>query len=335
MEKTDKGTVVNFQYGAIGSALKPGTKTPAPVSEEEADKIYTKLVKEKMGKGYAEREGSEKKNNFSGQPVIASKVTHSIFPQLLNAIDNPQDFIDDDRYIAQEKKDGERRIIKSDRDANVLLGLNKKGSEVPLSDGIRDAITYFKCIVDGEIIGDKLFVFDILSLRDVDLVNMTCEKRIKLLESLHFGKAIEIVKTAYTREEKQKMYDELKSRNAEGIVFKLKDSVYRAGRPNSFGAQLKFKFQKTGTFIVKDHTKGKRSVGLELMDENSNRVSVGKVTIPPNKSIPEIGAFVEVQYLYAFDGGCIFQPVFLNERFDCDMTDIKISQLVYKEEQEA
>ena len=44
--------VVNFQYGRIGNALQHGTKTPNPVSLEEAEKIYNKLYKEKTGKGY-------------------------------------------------------------------------------------------------------------------------------------------------------------------------------------------------------------------------------------------------------------------------------------------
>ena len=59
MVKSGKGVVVNFQYGRVGNALQSGTKTPTPVSEEEADKIYTKLVKEKMGKGYQEAPGKK------------------------------------------------------------------------------------------------------------------------------------------------------------------------------------------------------------------------------------------------------------------------------------
>jgi len=56
-----KGFVVNFQYGRVGNTLTPGTKTPLAVSEPEAEKIYEKLVKEKMGKGYRPLEGSIKK----------------------------------------------------------------------------------------------------------------------------------------------------------------------------------------------------------------------------------------------------------------------------------
>lgn len=54
MVKSGDKFLVNFQYGRIGNTLISGTKTPTPVSEEEAEKIYNKLLKEKMGKGYKE-----------------------------------------------------------------------------------------------------------------------------------------------------------------------------------------------------------------------------------------------------------------------------------------
>jgi len=44
--------VVNFRYGRRGSALRDGTKTPAPVAFAEAEKIYQRLVDSKTGEGY-------------------------------------------------------------------------------------------------------------------------------------------------------------------------------------------------------------------------------------------------------------------------------------------
>lgn len=229
-------------------------------------------------------------------------------------------------------------MIKSEGNSSVKpIGLNKKGIEIQLSDVINDAIIYFKCTIDGEGVGEKLHVFDILSHNGKDLTNISVVDRLKVLDSLHFGTAIEVVKTAYTREEKQKMFEEIKNNGKEGIVFKKKSSPYTAGRPNSGGNQFKFKLQKTGTFLVSNHTKGKRSVGLQMINENGEKIFLGKVTIPPNKPIPNVGDFIEVQYLYAFkaEGGCVFQPVFLKNRSDeCDESDISISQLVYKVSQE-
>lgn len=59
--KSTDGFSVNFQYGRVGNTLIAGTKTPVPVLEVNASVIFNKLVKEKMVKGYKEKEGSDEK----------------------------------------------------------------------------------------------------------------------------------------------------------------------------------------------------------------------------------------------------------------------------------
>lgn len=333
IEQSGSGYVVNFQYGRVGNALQTGTKTPSPVSLPEAEKIYTKLVKEKMGKGYAEKTGGSTQT-FSS-PAVAVKQTFNIFPQLLNPVEDPEWFIMNDEWLAQEKFDGERRMIVSDK---AIMGLNRKGQQVPLPDNISTSIKK-EMILDGEIIGDTEYVFDILSLDGEDLTGLPCIERIAVLNSnLKLGKGIVVVETAYTNEEKRAMYHRLKNAKKEGVVFKKKDSPYTAGRPNSGGNQIKFKFYKTATFIVKNVTAGKRSVGLELLDGNV-RVFMGKVTIPPNHAVPNIGDLVEVRYLYAYKGGAIFQPTYIGVRTDLDIDAANMKQIIYKagspEEEEA
>ena len=332
-KQSDNEYVVNFQYGRRGGALKGGTKTPDPVSEQAAERIYDKLVNEKLREGYTE--------GATGTGVVmpvASKKTIGevgILPQLLNFVPDPEVYINDDSYLAQEKMDGDRRMLSSDIDPKDIIGLNRKGQKVMLPIPVVKSVSKNHTI-DGEIIGDKLFVWDILSLDGEDSRQLKCIERIALLNSdLQFGDGIIIVRTAFTRAEKQALYEELIARNAEGIVFKKKNSTYKPGRPASGGDQIKYKFYKTGTFIVKDFTVGKRSVGLELIAEDGvTRVSVGKVTIPPNKDVPAIGDLIEVRYLYAFKGGSIFQPVYLNKRDDLYIDDANVTQLIYKADDE-
>jgi len=216
--------------------------------------------------------------------------------------------------------------------------LNRKGQQVQLPDNISTSIKK-EMILDGEIIGDIEYVFDILSLEGEDLTGLPCIERIAVLNSnLKLGKGVIVVETAYTTEEKRAMYHRVKNAKGEGVVFKMKNSPYVAGRPNSLGSQIKFKFYKTATFIVKNMTAGKRSVGLELLEGNV-RVFMGKVTIPPNKNIPNIGDLVEVRYLYAYKGGAIFQPTYIGVRTDLDLDAANMSQIIYKagtpEEEEA
>ena len=59
---------------------------------------------------------------------------------------------------------------------------------------------------------------------------------------------------------------------------------------------------------------------------------MGKVTIPPNKDIPNVGDLVEVRYLYAYKGGAVYQPTYIWKREDSDLTDATISQIIYKAE---
>ena len=328
LEDSGIGFIVNFQYGRRGNSLQAGTKTPTPVSLDEAVKIYDKLEREKRAKGYEGYEDDVKKNDFSGVNIVSSKEV-IFLPQLLNMIDDVEEFINNDEFIAQEKKDGQRRLVVSEL-KGAIFGLNKKGTSVPLPRMIIQSINN-NCILDGEIIGDKLFVFDLLSFEGQDLKNRSYEERIMRLNIMTFGENIEVVETAFTTAEKRKLFNRLKAENKEGIVFKKKNAPHKPGRPASGGDQLKFKFYNTATFIVDNITKGKRSVGLKLIS-GQELVKIGKVTIPPNHQIPEIGALVEVRYLYAFEGGCIFQPVYLGLREDSDLTDATIEQLVYKPE---
>lgn len=181
--------------------------------------------------------------------------------------------------------------------------------------------------IDGELIDSKLYTFDYL------MTGIPYKERLKLLEA-NYGdynmKNIIVIYTAYTKEEKQKLYDELKARNAEGIVFKDLRAMYTPGRPASGGTQVKFKFCETCTCIVCGRSSTKRSVALALLDENGKELTVGNVTIYPNFAIPNINDLVEIKYLYAYKGGSLYQPVYKGVRTDLDMVDCKLSQLKYK-----
>jgi len=58
---------VNFKYGRRGTSLREGTKTVFPVTYDEAEKIFNKLVESKEKKGYSEN-GEIKKTDTSVKP---------------------------------------------------------------------------------------------------------------------------------------------------------------------------------------------------------------------------------------------------------------------------
>ena len=148
----------------------------------------------------------------------------------------------------------------------------------------------------------------------------------------HSACAFELVQTAWTTQEKRQMLASLRAANAEGMVFKNVHAPYMPGRPSSGGPQLKLKFYKSCSAIVTT-VNAKRSVGVSLLSDAGAVVSVGNVTIPPNKPVPSVGTIAEVRYLYAIPHGCLFQPIYLGPRDDLLRRECRISQLVYKREE--
>ena len=323
----DQGWVVNFAYGRRGSTLTTGTKTATPVSYEDAQRIFNKLVAEKAAKGYSP--------GADGTPYAQTGNegrSTGIHCQLLNPVDNPESLLACRRYWMQEKHDGRRLLIQKEGD--IISGINRLGLSVALPQPLINSAKALPAdfIMDGEAVGDILHAFDILSYRGNDLRRSAYRDRyLVLFNLLAFANHanIRLVEAAVMENQKRQLFDELKSSNKEGVVFKDADARYTAGRPNTGGSQFKFKFCETASFIVNGHN-GKRSVMLALMN-GENLVSAGNVTIPPNQDIPPIGAVIEVRFLYAFkESGCIYQPVYLGPRDDIPTDECTVDQLKYK-----
>lgn len=318
---------VNFAYGRGGATLTTGTKTKTPVDYTSAKKIYDKLVKSKTSKGYTPGEG----------PMHAYTDTDTkdtgVRCQLLNFIEESEvnRFIHDDDWWAQEKHDGKRMLLHK---TDTVTAINRKGLSVGAPDAIllsAGAVDQMY-LVDGEAVGETLFVFDLLEIQKTDMRPQPYARRLTTLGDLGLGGSIVIVETAKTQEAKQQLFDRLRTSGGEGIVFKKHSAPYTAGRPNSDGDQLKFKFYATASVVVAKLNE-KRSVAVSVI-AGGDQVEVGNVTIPPNKDIPALNAVIEVRYLYAFRQGSLYQPTYIGVRDDLGVEDCLISQLKYKQETE-
>lgn len=323
------GFVVNFQYGRRGSALQSGSKTSAPVDFATAEKIFNKLVSEKTAKGY-----SPGKNGTPYQGTDKANDKTGFVPQLCNAIteDEAEKLVRNDLYACQEKIDGDRRAVSIK--SGVVTGINRKGLAVPLPKPIADELLKIAAksgdlLVDGEIIGDILHVFDLHVIK-VSVRKIGWLGRFRMAEEALSGlNHIKVVPVATTTTEKRALWNKVKDANGEGLVFKLKTGVVKEGRPNSGGDWLKLKFVESCSAIVKKVNAGKRSVAIELRD-NGSTIPVGNVTIPPNYPVPSAGDIVEVEYLYAYMGGSLYQPVYKGKREDIDMRECVMGQLKFK-----
>jgi bifunctional non-homologous end joining protein LigD len=324
---------VNFAYGRRGATLSTGTKTSSPVDYDTARKIHAKLVGEKKAKGYTE--------GADGTPYEhTDRQVSGILPQLLNPIEEAEveALLRDDSYCAQEKFDGRHLLIRKEDERTE--GINKKGLIVGLPQTVANDLRCISgsFIPDGESVGDDYHAFDLLECEGKNLRSLPYSVRLACLVDLLLSNSrhphIRLVETAFTSQQKTRLWERLREEQREGIVFKRLDAPYTPGKPNSGGSQLKFKFVATVSAVVA-RVNARRSVEVSLFQGRS-LVSCGNVTIPANHQIPPVGAVVEVRYLYAYrDSLSLYQPVYLGPRDDVDPGECLVSQLKYKAEEES
>lgn len=348
------GYVVNFQYGRRGSTLKDGSKTANPVPLKDAQNIYDKVLGEKLGKGYKEESGNSPSYISAAIPALVSgtaapegtrKVNwqNPIFiPQLLNPLNENdiESFLRDDRYGAQEKKNGKHQSFQ--RKGNKVLAMNRKGQSIGYPKALEDALlTNIDMLVDSEAIGESFHAFDLLEARGEDLRGLGYGERYKALKKVFdylpvsdvMKKTLILVPLAIGEKAKRSLYDRLKKEGKEGIVFKRLDALYSPGKGHS--DMWKYKFLADASCRVREGRPGKRSVGLELLDEDGQWVPVGNVTVgSPKIPLPLPGQVIDVIYLYAHRGGALYQPIFNGVRDDINENECAMSQLKYKAEEE-
>jgi len=215
-----------------------------------------------------------------------------------------------------------------------IHGINRKGLMVGLPDPVFQAVRAIPgdFVLDGECVGDMLYAFDLLERGVTDFRPQPYRERHPALINM-LGRAMQrnvmFASTAFEPKEKLALFEWLKREKKEGIVFKRLDAPYTAGRPNSGGAQLKHKFYTTVSAVV-SKLNAQRSVELRLLN-CKGWLPVGNVTIPPNHNVPNVGAIVEVRYLYAFpESNALYQPTFLGKRTDIGQHECVLSQLKYK-----
>ena len=295
IEPKGEGYIVTFAYGRRGNTLNTGIKSDIPVPLATATKLFNKLVASKVAKGYQPDGEAAKPYQQTGDEGRDS----GIRCQLLNPIekeDVPR-LLTGRTHCLQEKHDGRRLMVRKQGDE--ITGINRRGLVVAIPDAIRLAVEHipYDVLIDGEAVGDTLHAFDLLEVKGNDLRQRRYLDRFAGLIMVvpPNQPALRWVSTSIDPNDKVEIYEELRSTNREGVVFKEVDAPYSAGRPNSGGPQLKFKFVESASFVVTGHNT-KRSVTLCLYD-GDKLVPAGNVTIPPNHAVPAPYEVVEIPLL--------------------------------------
>jgi bifunctional non-homologous end joining protein LigD len=252
--------------------------------------------------------------------------------------DEARGLIENDSYAMQTKADGVRRQVRKDARGEIV-GINRRGLVVPVEANLLEELKLIPLrtfLIDGELVGDKLWAFDLLDA-DGDIRSTPYEQRFSDLaqalgdahrQNLGYGRLrhIETVPT-WTGKAKSVSFEILKADLAEGVVFKLLSAPYRAGKN---GQHKKFKFVKTLTAkVLAVRKNGKDSVTLGLV-EDGQWLTVGRTTAI-GQGPYQVGDLVEVRYLYATEGRQLFQSVLLGRRDDITEAECTVSQLVFKQ----
>jgi bifunctional non-homologous end joining protein LigD len=141
IEPQADGFVVNFAYGRRGATLNTGTKTPVPVTEAEAVKVFDKLVASKVAKGHRPIADTN-----APLPALSGRegLDGGVRCQLLNPLEEADvsRLLTDNRHCLQEKHDGRRLMVRK-RD-HEITGINRRGLSVAVPEPIRQAVALLR-----------------------------------------------------------------------------------------------------------------------------------------------------------------------------------------------
>jgi bifunctional non-homologous end joining protein LigD len=315
---------------AFRTKIKQHNQESPDFNRDEFERIvnaYKKLLslKETPVQNYVKSKKSTDNSDIPKEETVNQD--DLIVPQLLTQIDDDEltSYLFNDDFGCQEKIDGKHLTLQIIN--NQFFVRNKKGISSTLSEFESDLrISNKDLLIDGEQKNSIFYTWDILEYDGQNLRNLPYSKRYEILQSIQFGHSIKIVQLVI-KDEKLKLYNNLFDNKKEGIVFKRLNAKFTPGKGDD---QFKFKFYSECSVIVVEGRKNKASIGMELIGPNG-REFVGYCSC--SRKV-EIGSIVEIKYLYAYKGGCLYQPAFKEIRDDVDINECTLSQLKYKSEED-
>lgn len=324
LEESNGLYVVNFTYGPTGNPRSSGTKTTSPVSLQEAEAEFNKLMRSKMSGGYVPQTG-----NSITAPVpnvgadLAGRQT-GLYPLLLSEIDwvRAKLLIQNRDYYEQEKMDGWRLLTQHKN--GEFVASNRKALSIGIGADIEQELKELGYhTLDGELVSGVYHLFDILESDGKDLRNSSYRTRWETLQKLlwkqKFNK-IKLVNSAFTEPDKQRLWKECLDK--EGVVFKKQTASYTPGISPDY---MKCKHWSDVSVQVVAINK-KASIQVGIMDGGKIR-NVGNVTILGHQT-PRVGDIVDIEYLYCGAKGNLYQPKYRGKRTDVECDDV--SKLKFK-----
>jgi bifunctional non-homologous end joining protein LigD len=248
-----------------------------------------------------------------------------MLPELLTLISPEQaaQYILDDRFWLQQKRDGVRLMIR--REGSRIRGWNKQGQPATVEPALARALLSLNVqsfVLDGEFERQKGYhCWDLLRADNIDLSDCPYGFRYQVLQAFAACPVLKILPSWTDPADKEAMLFEFHRQKAEGVVFKNSEARFRPGRANQ---HYKLKFEKSATCRVREVDPIRNRVGVEMLD-GGIWIEVCGLKVLNGRLRP--GQFVEVKYLYGTGEKRLVQPRFVGVREDVSEVDCSLDQV--------
>lgn len=255
-------------------------------------------------------------------------------------------FIDDTNWVMEQKLDGHRILLCSPGGNYPPTALTRAGT--PYTRKLPKAIQDFRfpegngamdLVLDGELVGDTFYVFDMIAQGVVD-TSLPLRLRRKVLED-SFGfwaegnPNIKLVPQAKTKDEKIALAEKALQNNFEGLLLKRSDSQYIPGGRTDLWLKVKF-VSTCDVFVLDVRDDGKESVKLGMVEydqltDHPQIIDVGRASLigKEKSGAINVGDVLEVRYLYTGAGGRLYQPTIMRKRDDKAQSECTTDQLKF------
>lgn len=232
----------------------------------------------------------------------------------------------DPDWCAERKFDGVRTLVHIDR--GTVSWRNRSDEELtkPVPEELTEALRLpGHVVIDGELVGETLFAFD-LPVLGKSIITSPFHERRKALEGV--AKIVDhpSLKITSPDQDKSGILREAMDRNWEGIILRDIRSQYVPGVRSNL--MLKLKLTKDIDCVITDvGVDGKESANLALWDHNaSDWTPIGRCSTFGKENVG-VGDVVQVRYLHVSENGRIVQPRMLRKRTDKDPQACDIHQI--------
>jgi len=265
-----------------------------------------------------------------------------LLPQLAESVDFDRlaDLITDDHWVAEQKLDGNRILIKSPGRNMPPTLITRNGTIYTKK--VPQAIQDFRFpegewAIDGELVGNTFYAFDLPQHPALNegVAGQLWARRAALEALLSaIRHPFKLVPQAASTQDKLRLAEAAYRKNLEGLVIKRADSPYRSGGRTA--EWLKLKFVSTADCVVLDvRDDGKESVRLGLWSESladnphATLQEVGRSSLigKEKRGVIAKGDVIEVRYLYTGANGRLYQPTILRKRDDKKVVECTTDQL--------